>query len=144
LYLCASGYSSPTVPIMTTIRTHQLLNLFIAIVWLVNGLVCKVLNFVPRHQEIVASILGSDYAQLLTLLIGLSEIGMAIWILSGVYTRLNAATQILIITIMNILEFILVPELLLWGKANAFFAFLFILLIYYKEFHFNKRIALQV
>jgi uncharacterized membrane protein YphA (DoxX/SURF4 family) len=103
-----------------------------------------VLNFVPRHQEIVASILGSDYAQLLTLLIGLSEIGMAIWILSGVYTRLNAATQILIITIMNILEFILVPELLLWGKANAFFAFLFILLIYYKEFHFNKRIALQV
>lgn len=129
---------------MTSIRKHQLLNLFIAIVWLVNGLVCKVLSLVPRHQEIVASILGSDYAQMLTLLIGLSEIGMAIWILSGVYTRLNAVTQILIIAIMNTLEFILVPELLLWGKANAFFAFLFILLIYYKEFHFNKRIALQV
>jgi hypothetical protein len=129
---------------MKTIRKHQLLNLFIAIVWLVNGLVCKVLGLVPRHQEIVASILGSDYALILTLLIGLSEIGMAIWILSGVYTRLNAVTQILIIATMNTLEFILVPELLLWGKANAFFAFLFITLIYYKEFHLNKKIALQV
>jgi len=55
---------------------HKLLNYFIATVWIANGLFCKVLNLVPRHQQIVARILGDDYSRLLTLLIGLSEIGM--------------------------------------------------------------------
>ncbi len=112
-------------------------------VWLINGLLCKVLNLVPRHQEIVARILGNNHSRLLTLLIGLSEMIMAIWILSGILTRLNAITQILVIATMNTLEFILVPDLLLWGKANAVFAFIFILLIYYNEFHLNKELALQ-
>ena len=88
----------------------------------------------PRHQQIVSRILGETYAPILTKAIGVSEIVMAVWILSGIFPRLNAWTQIIIIAIMNILEFTLVPDLLLWGKANAFFAFLFILLIYYKSF----------
>jgi hypothetical protein len=29
---------------------YQLLNYLIAAVWLVNGLFCKVLNLVPRHD----------------------------------------------------------------------------------------------
>jgi hypothetical protein len=37
--------------------TYKLLNYLIAAVWLVNGLFCKVLGLVPRHQEIVATIL---------------------------------------------------------------------------------------
>lgn len=127
-----------------TVRTkHKLLNYFIVTVWLVNGLFCKVLNLVPRHQEIVARILGNDDSRLLTFLIGLSEIGMAIWIVSGKWPRLNAIAQILVISTMNALEFFLVPDLLLWGQGNSVFAFLFILLIYYNEFHFNKKLALQ-
>jgi uncharacterized membrane protein YphA (DoxX/SURF4 family) len=118
---------------------HGLLNYFIATVWVANGLFCKVLNLVPRHQQIVGRILGDDYSRALTILIGLSEIGMAIWILSGLWPRLNAVTQILIIVTMNVLEFVLVPDLLMWGKANSIFAFLFVLLIYYNEFHFNKK-----
>ena len=118
---------------------HKLINYFIATVWVANGLFCKVLNLVPRHQQIVANILGDDYSQPLTILIGLSEIGMSIWILSGLWTRLNAATQILVIATMNVLEFVLVPHLLMWGKANAIFAFMFILLIYYNEFHLTKK-----
>lgn len=120
---------------------HKLLNYFIATVWIANGLFCKVLNLVPRHEEIVGRILNLDRpsANLITILIGFSEIGMAIWILSGLWTRLNAATQILVIATMNILEFVLVPDLLMWGKANSIFAFLFILLIYYNEFHLNKK-----
>jgi len=120
---------------------HKLLNYFIATVWIANGLFCKVLNLVPRHEEIVGRILNLDRpsANLITILIGFSEIGMAIWILSGLWTRLNAATQILVIATMNILEFMLVPDLLMWGKANSIFAFLFILLIYYNEFHLNKK-----
>jgi DoxX-like family len=119
------------------------LNYFIAIVWMANGLFCKVLNLVPRHQEIVARVLGNEHARLLTLLIGIAETGMAVWILSGIRTRFNILAQIIVIAIMNSLEFFLVPDLLFWGRANAFFAFMFILLIYYKEFHLTKKSTQQ-
>ncbi|MFM2325892.1 MAG: hypothetical protein RIR31_94 [Bacteroidota bacterium] len=124
---------------MTDKKKQQLLNYLIATVWLINGLFCKVLNFVPRHQEIVAQILGNNNARLFTFLIGLSEIIMTIWIISQKWTRINAIIQILVITTMNMLEFLLVPNLLLWGKANTIFAFLFILIIYYKEFRLKKK-----
>ena len=119
----------------------RILNYLIATVWFVNGLLCKVLNLVPRHQEIVGRILGNEYASILTKLIGLSEIVMAIWILSRFKSKLNATTQIIIIATMNTLEFLLVPDLLLWGKLNALFAFLFICVIYYNEFVLNKKLA---
>jgi hypothetical protein len=117
------------------------LHYFIATIWITNGLFCKVLNLVPRHQEIVAGILGNEHARLLTLLIGGAEIGMAAWILSGIRKRLNVIIQIFVIATMNSLEFFLVPDLLLWGKANAFFAFVFIVSIYYNEFHLTKKIT---
>jgi len=123
---------------------NKLLNYFISIVWIVNGLFCKVLNLVPRHQEIVARILGNNQARLLTVLIGVSEIAIAVWILSGIRKRLNAITQILVIATMNILEFILVPDLLLWGRANIIFAFMFVLLIYYNEFRYRIKSVQQV
>jgi uncharacterized membrane protein YphA (DoxX/SURF4 family) len=122
---------------------HRLIRIFIAFIWIANGLFCKVLNLVPRHQQIVARILGNDYSKILTFIIGLSEIGMAIWILSGKYPRLNAVTQMFIIAAMNALEFFLAPDLLLWGKANAIFALMFIVLIYYNDFYIRKKIALQ-
>jgi hypothetical protein len=128
---------------MDTKKTHRTLTYFIAFVWLINGLFCKVLNLVPRHREIVGRILGYDHAQLLTLLIGISESAMAIWIVSAMYPKLNAFVQILVIASMNALEFILVPDLLLWGRTNAFFALFFILLIYFNEFHLNRKIAFK-
>ena len=125
-------------------RTQYLVfRILIAAVWLVNGLFCKVLNLVPRHQQIVANILGNDHPRTFTLLIGLAEIGMAIWILSGIRPKLNAITQIAVIVAMNTLEFFIVPDLLLWGKANAIFAFLFVLFICYYAFYLNPRVALQ-
>lgn len=113
----------------------NILRFFIASVWFINGLFCKVLNLAPRHQLIVAHILGDDYAPLITTLIGFAEIGMAIWILLGWWPKFNTATQIAVIGLMNVLEFILVPELLLWGKANALFALLFIMVIAYHGFY---------
>src|ERR1700746_1617244 len=95
-----------------------LVNYFIATVWLANGLFCKVLNLVPRHREIVARIIGSEHADVLTKLIGCSEMVMALWIISGFKSRLNAITQVVIIATMNTLEFILAPDLLLWGRFN--------------------------
>jgi hypothetical protein len=113
---------------------YKLINYLIAAVWLVNGLSCKLLNGVPRHQEIVARILGNSYSVSLTRMIGLAEIAMAVWIASGYWTRLNAITQVAIIATMNVLEFILAPDLLLWGRFNLLFAFLFMLLILYNEY----------
>lgn len=128
---------------MTDIKKHQLLTYFIAAVWLINGLVCKVLNLVPRHQEIVEKILGNSHSRILTILIGLSEIIMAVWVITKKWSRLNAIVQIIVVATMNTLEFFMAPDLLLWGRLNALFAFLFTLVIYYNEFHLNKPVALQ-
>ena len=121
-----------------TSYSSKIITYCIAAVWIINGLFCKVLNLVPRHQKIVARILGETYAAQLTKLIGIAEILMAVWILSRIKPRLNAMSQIFIIAVMNSMEFFLAPDLLLWGKANAFFAFLFIILIYYNEFKLNN------
>lgn len=123
---------------MTDLRSYKILTFLISIVWFINGLLCKVLNLVPRHEQIVSRILGNDYSRLFTLTIGLLEILIAIWILSGYKSKLNTITQILSIATMNIIEFLLVPDLLLWGKFNALFAITFIVIIYYKEFKINK------
>ena len=62
----------------------------------------------PRHQQIIGRILGYDYSLILTKLIGISEIIMAIWIVSSIKTKFNAIIQIIIIAIMNTIEFLLV------------------------------------
>jgi uncharacterized membrane protein YphA (DoxX/SURF4 family) len=116
-----------------------ILTSLIALVWLLNGLICKVFNLVPRHQEIVETILQVHNGRPLTIAIGLAETGMALWIVSGYKQRLNAITQIVIIASMNILEAIYAPHLLLWGKWNGAFALLFILVIYANQFLLKKR-----
>lgn len=118
---------------------YKIVNYFIAAVWFINGLFCKVLNFVPRHEEIVARILSEDHSKILIIFIGFSEILMALWILSGIKTRLNVIVQIIVISSMNILEFIIVPDLLLWGHYNSLFAFLFITMIYVNEYYLNSK-----
>ena len=49
---------------------HRLITYLIALVWLTNGLLCKVLMLVPRHAAIVARILGPAHASVLIRLIG--------------------------------------------------------------------------
>jgi uncharacterized membrane protein YphA (DoxX/SURF4 family) len=124
-------------------KLHKVLTYSIAAVWLANGLFCKVLNLVPRHEQIVARILGSDYSRLLTILLGLAEIAMAAWVISGIKKRFNAIVQIMIVATMNIIEFLLAPDLLLWGRMNAFFAILFIIVVYYNEFWLTRKVYQQ-
>lgn len=124
---------------------NKILTYLIIAIWISNGLFCKVLNLVPRHQEIVAKILSLNnyHSRIITILIGISEIIMAIWVLSRFKTKLNAIVQIIIVATMNTLEFFLAPDLLLWGKLNSLFAFLFIVLIYFNEFYLDKKLAQQ-
>lgn len=128
---------------MTDENKHKILTYCIAAVWLANGLFCKVLNLVPRHEQIVARILGNDYSRLLTLLIGFAEIVMAIWVLTKFKSKLNAIAQMTVVATMNIIEFTIVPDLLLWGRLNIVFAFMFVGLVYYNEFVLNKKLNLQ-
>lgn len=120
---------------------HILLTFLIASIWLINGLFCKVFNLVPRHQQIVGEIVSNDYSRELTLMIGVSEVIMVIWVISNYYrSKLNAIIQIAIVSIMNIIEFMIASDLLLWGKLNIVFAALFVFIVYVNEFKFNPKI----
>jgi hypothetical protein len=125
---------------MRRTNAHRVLTYFAAAVWIANGLFCKVLNLVPRHERIVSRILGEQYAEVLTKGIGAAEVVMALWILGGIMTRFNAVAQIAIVTAMNILEFFLAPDLLLWGRFNAVFAAMFVIVVYYNEFVLRRDV----
>lgn len=123
---------------MRQYRMYKYINMAIATVWIVNGLLCKVVNLVPRHQLIVARILGAAHAPLLTRTIGVLEVLMAVWILSAIKPRWCALAQIILVATMNVIEFVLAPDLLLFGKINIIIAALFILLIYWNQHRFHR------
>lgn len=123
---------------MRSFSIHTILNIGIAAVWLINGLYCKVLGLVPRHQQIVATLVGNSSAPMMTIVIGVAEICMAVWVLSGLFSRTNAIIQIIVVLMMNIIEFVLVPELLLWGRLNILFALVFVSVVYYNTFYLGK------
>lgn len=125
---------------MYQIQTHQIVRIFIALVWIVNGLYCKILGQVTRHQEIVAEVLDTEHAFLLTKCIGVLEIAMAIWIISDYKSNWHTWVQFIVVASMNILEISLVPELLLWGKYNIVFASAFLFIVYTNEYHFKNYI----
>lgn len=68
---------------------------------------------------------------------------MAVWVITQYKSRLNAIVQMLVVATMNLLEFILAPDLLLWGRLNAVFALMFIGLVYYNAFILHKKLNLQ-
>ncbi len=117
---------------------HKVLTVLISLVWLTNGLVCKVLGLIPRHQMIVARILGDDYAMIATKAIGGMEILMFVWVISRIRSRICAVIQIIAVAVMNTIEFILVPDLLLFGRLNSVIALIFIFTVYYNEFVLNE------
>lgn len=110
------------------------LNIAIAFVWLFNGICCKLLNLEPRHRAIVARVLGEDTAAWATPAIGALEVLMGAWVLSRIAPRSCAVTQISTVAAMNILEFFLAPDLLLFGRLNALFAFFFLVMVYLNAF----------
>ena len=110
-------------------KLSSFLTYFIAVVWLVNGLYCKILGYVPRHQQIVARILGESNSGWITRSIGVMEVIMSIWVLSGRQRRINAAVQILLVMTMNLMEFFLARDLLLFGGMNIVVAGLFCIVL---------------
>lgn len=132
-----SGRAAP----MTRRRLRMVTPLLIAAVWIGFGFFCKVLDLVPRHEEIVARILGADHAAPLTRAIGGLEVLMGVWVLSGVARRASAVVQIGLVTVMNLLELFLARDLLLWGPFNGLVALGFIAVVYVNEWKLGERVA---
>jgi uncharacterized membrane protein YphA (DoxX/SURF4 family) len=74
-------------------------------------------------------VVGEAAAPALTILIGLAELGMVVWILSGLFPRLCALTQAAIVTTMNVIEQLIAGDLLLFGRFNLLWATLFSALV---------------
>lgn len=120
-------------------QKRRYLDLALGSLWIVMGLLCKVLGLVPRHEEIVAEILGSTYASQLTIAIGLGETFLGIWIAAGYMRKISASLQIVLVIAMNILEFKFAIENLMWGPLNIIFAAIFCLFVYWNGFMIPDR-----
>jgi uncharacterized membrane protein YphA (DoxX/SURF4 family) len=82
-------------------------------VWIFHGLYSKLLNGIPRHRQIVARILGERHARLATAVIGIGEIIMGLWALSGWERVLCASAQTAALVAMNTIEIAMAADLLI-------------------------------
>jgi hypothetical protein len=119
-------------------KSPLIVRILFALVWLVNGVWCKILDGVPRHREIVARILGEEHSLVLTRLIGFGEVFMAAWILSGIRWKWGCAAQIAAVVMMNVIEFIVVPDMLLFGRINSLVALAYIMVVAWAGFRPGK------
>lgn len=87
--------------------------LVVGTVWIVFGFAFKVLRGLPRHERIVARILGEGSAPILTRLIGTGETALGVWMLTGFLTPVCAVVQTVIVVTMNVIELRLARDLLL-------------------------------
>ncbi len=87
--------------------------LAVALVWLYQGLWCKMLGRCPGHRAIVEALPGLDERAGAVALaaLGTIEIGLALWVLSAWRPRLAAAAQTLLLVVMN-------GGGLLWGREH--------------------------
>jgi hypothetical protein len=100
-------------------------------VWLFHGLYSKILSGIPRHAMIVERVLGEGIAGHATLLIGLMEILLGIWVYTRLKRRACALVQTLAIFAMNSLEIILARDLLISALGMVALNSAFISLIWY-------------
>jgi len=87
--------------------------LAVALVWLYQGLWCKLLGRCPGHRAIVQAVPGLAGGAGTAVLLGLGtiETGLALWVLSGWRPRWAAAAQTLLLVGMN-------GGGLLWGRGH--------------------------
>ena len=89
---------------------------FVAAIWLLHGFYNKLLGGSARHLAIVQAVpgLGGDTGARILVAVGIGEVAIAVWVLSGWRPRLCAATQTVALLSMNVLELTFARDLLLW------------------------------
>jgi hypothetical protein len=100
----------------TARRVGRLPVVFVASVWLVHGLLNKLLHFSPRHLQIVQAVpgLGGSRGEAVLTAVGFFEVGIALWVLSGCAAGLCAAVQTVVLLSMNVVELSVARPLLVW------------------------------
>src|ERR1700748_199041 len=86
-----------------TMPDPKLIRASIALVWLYQGLWCKLLGGVPRHQAVVAAapFIGPLTARTVLIALGSAECCIAAWVLSGQRMREAALAQTPLLLAMN-------------------------------------------
>jgi hypothetical protein len=75
----------------------------VAAVWLYEGLWCKLLRGQPHEFEVVAAVprYGPRFGVLFLQVLGVVEVGIAVWTLSGISPVVCAAVQTLLLVALN-------------------------------------------
>jgi hypothetical protein len=81
----------------------KLIRLSIALVWLYEGLWCKVLGGLPSHAAVISSVpfIGPAGSRVALIALGLVECGIAAWVSSGKKMRQAAIVQTVLLVAMN-------------------------------------------
>jgi hypothetical protein len=88
---------------MRKMLSLPVLRIAIALVWVYQGLWCKLFGFEPRHRGILESalFLSPTRARQALAALGVLECFIAAWVLSGIHAREAAAAQTLLLVSMN-------------------------------------------
>jgi hypothetical protein len=88
---------------MSILPPPWLIRLAVAAVWLYEGLWCKLLGREPRQIQVVESVpwLGSRIAPAFLNLLGVAEVGLALWSLGGIAPFACAGAQTLLLVTLN-------------------------------------------
>lgn len=113
-----------------TILRSRVVTCGIALVWVMFAILGKLFPITPTHREIVARVFGEALSGPLIIFIGVGELCVAGWILSGIARRWCGWFQIVAVVTMNCIELSIASDILLWGRLNGFFALLFVLVVY--------------
>src|SRR5262249_21812315 len=81
----------------------RLIRIAIALVWMYEGLWCKVLGHSPRHEAILNNVplLTPAEAHFVLFTLGLLECGVAVWVISGWRPTQGALLQTVLLVSMN-------------------------------------------
>ena len=75
----------------------------VATVWLYEGLWCKLLGCTPSQVEVVTAVprLGARFGVVFLKALGVLEVALTVWVISGVATGLCAVTQTAVLVTLN-------------------------------------------
>jgi hypothetical protein len=123
------------------IFSYRFVTYAIAVVWLLFGLLGKLVPITTTHNQIVARVFGSDISAPITAAIGIGELFMALWVISGRWARICGWLQIALVVTMNCIELTVARDLLLWGPMNGVFALLFVSVVYLNMVAPSRKLA---
>lgn len=110
------GHGAAAVIDRVARRAGRLPTIVVASVWLVHGLFNKLLHGSPRHLQIVQSVpgLAGSRGELVLTIVGMCEVGIAVWVVSGSAAIVCASVQTVFLLSMNVVELSVARSLLLW------------------------------